>query len=58
MSTTVTLSTLAPISDAEWRKIAGHTGMDGRYPEHRDVIQRRPPWRLGSGHPCRNDGDG
>ena len=33
-----------------------HTGRDCRYPEHREVNVGRPPWRLGSGNPCRNDG--
>jgi len=33
-----------------------HTGMDCRYPEHREVNLGHPPWRLGSGNPCRDDG--
>ncbi|MGF1615375.1 MAG: hypothetical protein ACFCVA_16110, partial [Gammaproteobacteria bacterium] len=37
-------------------KTVCHTGMDCRYPEHRDVIPGGPPWPLGSGNPCRNDG--
>ena len=28
-----------------------------RYPEHREVNADCPPWRLGSGNPCRNDGE-
>ena len=27
-----------------------------RYPERREVNVGHPPWRLGSGNPCRNDG--
>ncbi len=34
-----------------------HTGRDCRYPEHREVDVDRPPWLLGSGNPCRNDGE-
>jgi len=30
--------------------------MDCRYPEHREVNLARPPWPLGVGIPCRNDG--
>ena len=37
-------------------KLSRHTGMDCRYPEHRDVNLSRPPWHLGSGIPRRNDG--
>ena len=36
-------------------EISRHTGMDCRYPEHRDVKLDCPPWLLGSGNPCRND---
>ncbi len=36
-------------------EISRHTGMDCRYPEHRDVNLVCPPWLLGSGNPCRND---
>ena len=37
-------------------KLSRHTGMDCRYPEHREVNLACPPWTLGSGIPCRNDG--
>ncbi len=37
-------------------KLNRHTGMDCRYPEHREVNLARPPWPIGSGTPCRNDG--
>ena len=37
-------------------KLNRHTGMDCRYPEHREVNLACPPWPLGSGIPCRNDG--
>ncbi|GEM_PF-1505575 len=37
-------------------KLSRHTGMDCRYPEHREVNPVRPPWPLSSGIPCRNDG--
>jgi len=37
-------------------KLSRHTGMDCRYPEHREVNLVCPPWPLGSGIPCRNDG--
>ena len=37
-------------------KLSRHTGRDCRYPEHREVNLVRPPWPLGSGIPCRNDG--
>lgn len=33
-----------------------HTGMDCRYPGHKDVIWVDLPWPLDSGIPCRNDG--
>ena len=36
-------------------EISRHTGMDCRYPEHRDVNLVCPAWLLGSGNPCRND---
>ncbi|MCX7108717.1 MAG: hypothetical protein NTX45_01050, partial [Proteobacteria bacterium] len=36
-------------------KLSRHTGMDCRYPEHREVNLVCPPWHLGSGNPCRND---
>ena len=36
---------------------ARHTGRDCRYPEHREVNVDCPPWQLGSGNPCRNDGE-
>ena len=37
-------------------ELGRHTGRDCRYPEHREVNVGHPPWRLGSGNPCRNDG--
>ena len=37
-------------------KLSRHTGMDCRYPEHREVNLARPPWPLGSGSPRQNDG--
>jgi len=36
-------------------ELSRHTGRDCRYPEHREVNLACPPWRLGSGNPCRND---
>ena len=36
-------------------ELCRHTGRDCRYPEHREVNLACPPWRLGSGNPCRND---
>jgi len=45
--------------DGRWSitaiKLSRHTGMDCRYPEHREVNLVCPPWHLGSGNPCRND---
>ena len=41
---------------------AAHTGRDCRYPEHREVNvgagsdPAPTPWQLGSGNPCRNNG--
>ena len=37
-------------------ELSRHTGRDCRYPEHREVNVDCPPWPLGSGNPCRNDG--
>jgi len=34
-----------------------HTGRERRYPGYRDVSDPRHPWNLGSGNPCRNDGE-
>ncbi len=38
-------------------ELSRHTGRECRYPEHRDVNGDCPPWQLGSGNPCRNDGE-
>ena len=51
-----TQNPLAPRKRATAVKLSRHTGMDCRYPEHREVNLARPPWPLGSGIPCRNDG--
>ncbi len=37
-------------------KLGRHTGRECRYPEYREVNLAYPPWHLGSGTPCRNDG--
>ena len=34
-----------------------HSGMDCRNPDCRDASDPRHPWSLGSGAPCRNDGN-
>ena len=41
-------------------QLSRHTGRESearvrRYPEQREVNLACPPWRLGSGNPCRND---
>jgi len=36
-------------------KLSRHTGMDCRYPDHREVNLVCHPWHLCSGNPCRND---
>ena len=38
-------------------EISRHSGMDRRNPDCRDANNLRHPWSLGSGDPCRNDGD-
>jgi len=47
-------------NDGSWSltaiMLSRHTGMDCRYPGHREVNLVCPPWPLGSGIPYRNDG--
>ena len=50
------LSSKAPSSHGTAIKLSRHTGMDCRYPEHREVNLACHPWPLGSDIPCRNDG--
>ena len=38
-------------------EISRHTGMDRRYPDCKDAPKPDHPWSLGSGGPCRNDGE-
>ena len=38
-------------------EINRHSGMDRRNPDCREANNLRHPWSLGSGDPCRNDGD-
>jgi hypothetical protein len=44
---------LAGNADAPGR----HSGRDRRYPDCMDAPKLRHPWNLGSGGPCRNDGE-
>ena len=48
-------------TEFEWQLAAigginRHSGMDRRNPDCRDATDPSPPWSLGSGDPCRNDG--
>ena len=38
-------------------EISRHSGMDRRNPDCMDAPNPRRPWSLGSGAPCRNDGE-
>ena len=38
-------------------ELSRHTGRDRRYPDCRDASKPCRPWSLGSGGPCRNDGE-
>ncbi len=48
---------LALTSQSDNFQIRRHTGRDCRYPSYRDVSSPSHPWNLGSGDPCRNDGN-
>ena len=48
---------LALTSQSDNFQIRRHTGRDCRYPGYRDVSSPSHPWNLGSGDPCRNDGN-
>lgn len=49
------ISLMVPLLCVTAIKLSRHTGMDCRYPVHKDVKGLRRPWLLGSGNPCRND---
>jgi len=49
--------TLAVVLDANAVDIGRHAGMDRRYPDCMDASNPDHPWSLGSGGPCRNDGE-
>ena len=50
-------SVSAPPSYHNALEISRHSGMDRRNPDCRDATNPYHPWSLGSGDPCRNDGE-